>query len=629
MRTIIAIVVLLALSAAGFAAKVTVDPNVPGASPAVEKPDDVDARLAEKITYIAKGKTISAILDDLTKSTGITFRAGYNSGDWQVRDRKMTISVTDVPISRLMSSMARVMKFKWRQLIEDGEYSYRFYLDKKTELDIEAEYSEKRERAEADRNKKRTELVEQYSALADLSEKEMLSLKQTNPYLYMIAQTGIGKPLSSFFQQLPAAHDAFLKGDTLELQGSDLPSEVLAITEDLIARLAPIRVVYGEEDQGTPVEFDRSYTHISINDENFFLDGPMFFKPVPELFLGTVLITRPDARVSLPFFDHEGEIAQIMGTLFNDIQEYNTSIDDLFGLNLYLSKFTDAAFKARMEAEFYETAKEPAADPTLEEMVELKCENPTALVDAQLALAEASGLGVVSDYFYAIAHNKNISEKAKIITILKKLCEQCYYNCDKQGDMIEFHSRAWYTKRKRQLPEAQLDAWRDETIKTGTLDWNSLSQITALDKEVYLHNIRGDEILEYMLGSFHEHRDDSGVLVKFGSLLTTEQRTALLSTMELDLSSLNKQQFMWVQRYFSDTRGLFGKLSVGQGVLKCTREKSKQDKSIKYTFTLTLDGEVDDCERVLTTPVRPPEEVESANQQTKKPANNTKETIKE
>ncbi|NLN78253.1 MAG: hypothetical protein GX141_04995, partial [Armatimonadetes bacterium] len=48
MRTIIAIVVLLALSAAGFAAKVTVDPNVPGASPAVEKPDDVDARLAEK-----------------------------------------------------------------------------------------------------------------------------------------------------------------------------------------------------------------------------------------------------------------------------------------------------------------------------------------------------------------------------------------------------------------------------------------------------------------------------------------------------------------------------------------------------------------------------------------------------
>ena len=85
-----AIVLASASHSAAAVGKTTVDPNVPGAESADSAPKP-DTRVAEKITYQARKKTVLAILTDLTEMTGVTLEAGYNNKDWQVRDRKMNI----------------------------------------------------------------------------------------------------------------------------------------------------------------------------------------------------------------------------------------------------------------------------------------------------------------------------------------------------------------------------------------------------------------------------------------------------------------------------------------------------------------------------------------------------------
>jgi hypothetical protein len=111
--------------------KITVDPNGPG-SPVAESVSDTDARLAQKITYEAKRKTVQAILADLTKLTGVKLHAGYGNSDWQVRDRKMNIFAKDIPLSNLMNSIARVMKFRWSVNHEVDPCTYRLYMDRRT-----------------------------------------------------------------------------------------------------------------------------------------------------------------------------------------------------------------------------------------------------------------------------------------------------------------------------------------------------------------------------------------------------------------------------------------------------------------------------------------------------------------
>jgi hypothetical protein len=114
-KNAILILMLIAACLPVFAAgKVTVDPNASGA--AVAKPDqdmETDARLARRVTLSESRKCVSTILDDLTKATGVVFKAGYNNNDWQVRDRKMCVFAKDVPLVQIMNSISHVMKFKW------------------------------------------------------------------------------------------------------------------------------------------------------------------------------------------------------------------------------------------------------------------------------------------------------------------------------------------------------------------------------------------------------------------------------------------------------------------------------------------------------------------------------------
>ena len=173
-------------------------PTRPGAQVEAAAPE-TDTRLAQKVTYEAKRKTVVTILADLSATTGVTLRAGYNSQDWQVRDRKMNIFAKDIPLADLMNSIARVMKFKWSRSENDGVYSYRLYMDRKTLLDADAQKARMEERIQEKFSKKRQKLLDNLEKADSLSDEDLEKMKAEDPAsYYTIADPhskGLGKAL--------------------------------------------------------------------------------------------------------------------------------------------------------------------------------------------------------------------------------------------------------------------------------------------------------------------------------------------------------------------------------------------------------------------------------------------------
>ena len=609
MRTIILIIMLLALSCAGFGAKVTVDPNTPGAASAVEKTDDSDARLAEKITYSASAKTISAILEELTKLTGIVFRAGYNTGDWQVRDRKMTISVADVPISRLMSSMARVMKFKWQRSGEAGEYSYRLYLDRKTLLDIEAQRAREEERAQAAQAKRRAEGMEQYSKLAGLSEEELLNLKQTNPFLYMAARSGLGDSLGSFFKEVPSASDAIATGNPLEMNGSHLSAAAQNSLMNAVRDMSKMEQKFIGRTRSVPEDIDPARVSIKFNDG---LDNIGGF-PMSSFMLGNMSIVYGDSKVDIPFIDPQSGLAKTVGTVFNEAQEQNRSVESV--IKDHISEFVDA-----MKAEVKATAEgeefnENPDDPALEKKIDIKYDGKR-LPEVQQALADTSKLGVVSDYFASpMKTNFAPSGKTTVKAVMDAIADSHYYNWTKQGDILEFRDRNWFKKRAAQLPEAQLDVWRHEFSRTGTLDLSSLSQIAQLQPEQIMQNITGDEILGKSILLTRAIISNREMLI-FYDMLASNQRNVLLSHQGLDFATLSKEQYTQAAKLIKSRVGADAVESASSIVMTLSRQASNQDPSIIYSLALTVDGKVVDSPWTFNTPVMPAPSAEQPKKQT-------------
>ena len=178
MKTIKLIALISLLAVPALAQKTAVDPNKSVKARAV----DEDTRLAQKVTYQAARKTVSAILAELTKQTGVTLKAGINGQDWQVRDRKMNVFVKDVPLGDLMKSIARVMKFLWASGGKGDKRTYRLFMDRKTLLDAESLRMSDQERRDKEMADKRAKTLKDLANTDQLSPADLAKLKKDRPF---------------------------------------------------------------------------------------------------------------------------------------------------------------------------------------------------------------------------------------------------------------------------------------------------------------------------------------------------------------------------------------------------------------------------------------------------------------
>ena len=618
-RTFLAIA-LFALTAPALAVgKVTVDPNTPGSANEVQGAK-ADTRLARKVSVTRVRATVSAILDELTKNTGVTFKAGYNNGDWQVRDRKMIIFAKDVPLHELMDSISRVMKFKWSRSGEADAtaagvsgfersgnpetpvaWQYRLYMDRKTLLDAEAQKARSEEKSAAELARKRANALAKYGETEGLSGAQMEKLKADNPLLYIIAQSGMGGQVASFFNQVPAAAEALASNRRLDMDGRGLsPSAWASLLKAAGAEMA-LEHRFGST-QWDPTELDNldpSKVSIIIN-QNMETNQR---SPGMAFLLGELTLSYDGRNISAPIIDPESEAAKTIGAVALQSEQENRDINEV--LKEHIGEFTAAMTKEAAVEVGGEAVGDHPDDPALEAKVTLKPES-VMLAHMEKTLAEESKFAVVSDSFGAVdmpvtAHfspsGSPIGQTEKTIRQALDDIEEAYiYNWDKHGSVIELRDRNWFKKRANEIPEAWLDGWRNELIKTGTLEIDTLSEIAQLTQEQMAANVVSDELLRTCSSTVQINRE----LLRVWAGLSSDQRAAMLSESGLDLSTLSEEQ--WAQTS-SLLRARFGGQTVDSGkplAIVCARFVS--EKRCSYTFTL-LDGA--EPKKAITTFVTP------------------------
>jgi len=600
---LISLLLAMALSAAK-AEKITVDPNAPGAAdkaPA-EAVDKIDERLAQEITYEARRKTVIAICADLTELTGVTFKAGVNEKDWQVRDRKMNIFAKDCTLANLMNSIARVMKFKWEIGNKDTTPTYRLFMNRKTLLDAESQRLREEEKRDRIMTEKREKMIGYFGKLDQLSPQDLAKLKQDNPFMYVAATSGIAAPLGQFFKEMPVATEALASGQELSLGGANISLAAQQGLMQAAAAFAKLEFTMGGRRGSLPDDILNNAGQLSVQ-LNSHADM-MNSSHMGNTMLGEISTRIGERNIDFPFFDPDSKLTQMIGKAIIQSQEEDRPMDEV--MKDMQGEMMQAVFSEMKRDESGEPAPEHPEDEALKAKIKIKAKD-NRLDEIEAALADASKLAVVSDSF-GRTMSMPVSLGEKDITIreaLDQIADGYRYNWDKRASVIEFRDKNWFKKRAAQIPEAWIQGWRDTLKNTGTLDINDLAQIAALTFEQFQTNISDDDDLmrSSITGLIMRSRD---MLRAYGSLGDTQQ-AAIFSEDGLNLRSLTPEQWQQIEKLINQRNGLF--LQNNESTLLLRGRRNQQNKCYEYKFTLSTSEELTPIEWSFTTPEykEPPE----------------------
>ncbi len=576
MRRLFAVLILTALVVPAFAVgKVTDDPNKPGAAQEAPSADlQADPKLAQKVTYLASKKSVAAIFDELAKSTGVVLKAGRNAGDWQVRDRKMNIFAKDVPLNELMNSMARVMKFKWEISGEPGARSYRLFMDRRSLLDAEAQRARAEQKAEEERARKRQKSLLEYARLGNLTPEEKARMKTESPFMYVVANSGMGGSMATFFGESPGALEAIATGQKFQMNAASLSK---AAQDGLVKSMQSMvdfeKRFSGGSGRTLPPDLASNMDTVEVRINHKLEDIRGLAQT--DLFLGEIEFRYKGGQLTVPMFDPESGMAKMIGKALITCEETGRTMQDV--MQEIGPEMMATVVKDIRKEQGGEPIIEHADDPALSVKIKLTPEG-VELPKVEEALAEASQYAVVSDHFGGLGRPLGNAPRGEmeLKKALEQIAETYNYNWDRKGNVIELRDRNWFRKRAAQIPDAWLDAWREEYVKTGTIDLDSLAQMAALTQEQVAVNLMGDDVLKNAVGQLYSSRE---LLRLYGSL-DANQRAALFTEAGLDLRSLTPDQWSQAQKTIQ-ARGAGAELTRGSVIVG---SRSREDKRLVYLF---------------------------------------------
>ncbi|MDO8588226.1 MAG: hypothetical protein Q7T82_14455 [Armatimonadota bacterium] len=566
-----------------------------------KKPDE---RLLQKVTYEAERKCVKVIMADLSKLAGVSLRAGSGGSDWQSRDRKMTLFVKDVPLTNLMNSMARVMKFTWSKSKGDPP-SYRFYMTRKTLLDAEERRLKQQQIIDDRRAQGRDNLIRAFKDARNLSEQDLAKLKEEDPGLYLYASTGFASSFGEFLEQVPEAAEAVATGRELTLKAANLPPpaqqtllRVLQDTQNLDSAMSGSQ---SPSDEGSP-NIDRVSIHLNRD------SGMMESIPHPHaaLIFGSLNIESPGQRGgSLPLLDIRSNLAKMGGKMLarsqaekRPINEYQKEIEP---------EIKDAISSDTKELNLGDSVLDHPDDPVLK--VKVKLENSDRRMESILkSLAKSTDFSFVADAFGSamgsFAPWTPATGDVELQKLLADMAEPHQLNWERRGTVLEFRSRYWFVQIAAMVSEDLLDKWRQTLKKTGTLELADLADMARLTPMQLQSNVMGDEVLS---GAFYQIISNLDLLKTLSSLNKTQWK-AMFTEAGLDLSLLNDEQWKLMQKVISAKNGDL--LSNSDARLTFTAKRDQRDKRLFYSFSITSSEVPDPIRWSLDIPtyVEPPKE---------------------
>ena len=195
---------------------------VSGACADIAKFDPADKRLDKKVTLAVNHVKLEEVAKNLSEQSGITIKAGAGTRDWKVREQKVSIHGRDVPLSKALDQVTKLLGYCLSREGKEGEWTYIIWQDKKGR-DLEAEMlNAQREEAAQRVAKSRQGTIDLAKDALGMSPEEAMKQRDKNPVLAYMGGTKTGRGFAgflSYFQaNFPTEYDLMLRGKRVACQ---------------------------------------------------------------------------------------------------------------------------------------------------------------------------------------------------------------------------------------------------------------------------------------------------------------------------------------------------------------------------------------------------------------------------
>lgn len=582
---VISVLVLLWSCSLADSRVVILDPNADGAITA-KMYSQTDTGLAKKVTYEAKFRSVKQVLDDLREMSGVALVAGTGKSDWPVRSRKMNICVKDVPLSDIMDSIARVMKFRWSRYDNIKPMVYRLKIDKKAAATADKMMKDAANKEAQAWSGWRQEWADLMAKYGDKSKEELHYLRETDPETYEMAQLGCLQAIAALFKEIPETKERYIQGRSFRISSDKLTPA----TKNLLFNAADEfckhlqRGGFAGPRTTNPSGLDSSLTlgdkfdmvYIRLDVDTFtpghrwgnMGKGTGYFNVMK----GSRDFEINEFRYRDPILGPKSAFSNILINEGVKPEEAWKDHRDQAAPAFWQKK------QEQLEAMYSpEPLTEHKSSPELDKTVTIKIDKSEFDKDrdmllnnitfqVQKSISDLTGLGVVSDAWanpVLLKGRLDLPEKdAKLIELLDRFCSGLNYNWDNRNSILEFRQRSWAQMRLNQIPDEWVARWSENTAKTGCLSIDDLAQIANLTYEQAEESLKPDPVVGNR-GTYRkmlEVLDYNGSIIWFWlySMLTPQQRNLLQGDRGLNGFMLTSDQWKTASRMFDrigTTRG--------------------------------------------------------------------------
>lgn len=526
-----------------------------------------DPRLERKLTFSVEGESVAAALARLSEITGVTMNAGLDENDWWVRDRRVIVRVTDMPLATLMQELSSILRFHWSRGEAGGTYTYRLWQDVKQREEEENLRSAERTAEAARAREQRENALADMVNLASLGSSDVAALKESDPWRYVLATEPLGRDVAEFVNSFPEARAALLQGVEASFPVSLLPAHVQSAVRRIAESYDSLLHSVGasEDHSGLLERFDRM--QITINRSDRGLRSDLLSRNI----LGRITIGSGADLLDIPLFVPGSRVGNALGKAIVSLQSGvpREAVAKQLELDMEAARTEQDSTAA--------AARDISSDPALRRKVSLFDSDTIAPLPQTLnLLAEQAGLDVVSDFFPGARPTIRAGERT-IGEHLEDISLAYGSSWEKSGRVLRFRDREWFVKRAWAVPDVWMAYWTERGKINGGLRLLDLMQIGCLRDEQIDHTIMTDpDLVRFGAGEAARSRH----ILRFFGALTDEQRSAMAES-RLEVSSLNDEQWALLQGALATRGAAYAAVQKGAQFLRLTQ--SGQD-LVEYSF---------------------------------------------
>jgi hypothetical protein len=586
--------------------------------------DPPDPRLDKKVTLEVNYVKLQDVADSLCKQSGVVIKAGSGERDWKVREQLVSIHAKDIPLSKALGQIEKLLSYCVSREGKDKEWTYTIWQDKKGR-DLEAEMlNAQREEAAQRIAKSRQGTIDMAKDALGMSPQDAMKQKDKNPMLALMGGTKSGRGFAAFlnyFQSsFPTEYDLMMRGKRVFVSLTGLPANMQQAVADMttggmaetLKKMLNQEMKPGEKMPDlTPYQmvFQPANEQAGADVESLGFGGLAFLtgigpdgKPFNTDYGGGI----PMSISALT--DPGSAIGKLLGEMLLKVED-GMSLDEA-NKQLNERANNDPSFAAEALAQDSPTEKNPPADPELTREVEIKDVLTGANVEALTGpgadkyqgkmLAEISraiGYPVFKESFGAEMTLPGLfihPGKQPLYKVLIGL-EKAGCAWAKDDGALRIRDKNWALLRSYAIPESFTAAYKDLLDKTGELTLEDIAGIASgLSDDQIRHTLVSTPGLSPAVDCVAVGASSTREILRLYASLSEKQKTDLNSDAGLPFSGLSDAQWDRMNAIICDR---LGGVFIQDGSIRLAAQTGKEPPGRaawrRFDMTAQVSGEKD------------------------------------